>query len=291
MTMLTGILVKGYGGFYYVNVNGQEIECTLRGKFRKKKQSFLPGDFVTISLHDNGTGTIEEVSPRKNHLIRPPVANVDQVVIVMALREPAPQLELLDRLLVIAESLEINPIICFNKADKVEDYIEITDIYKKIGYQVIVTSAIHNLNVDQLKNSLKGKITVFAGLSGVGKSSLLNMIKPELSLKVGQVSEKIKRGRHTTRHVELISLPDGGMVADTPGFSNLELSNIAPNHLSFFFPEMEKVQNECRFSQCLHHKEPDCAVKLGVDHGTIEADRYKNYLTFLDELRNRERRY
>jgi ribosome biogenesis GTPase len=289
--MEEGILLKGYSGFYYVNIAGKEVECSLRGKFRRKNQNFLPGDIVSVSLQSDEKGVIENVAPRKNALVRPPVANVDQVVIVMALKEPDPQLALLDRLLVLAKSMELEAVICFNKKDKTEEEPEIKGVYEKIGYPVVLTSAKKRYNIDLLINKLKGKVSVFAGLSGVGKSSLLNAIKPNLSLKVGQVSEKIKRGKHTTRHVELITLPEGGMVADTPGFSNLSLGDIPSQYLPHFFPEIERIQSACRFSQCMHHKEPDCAVKQAVEQGEIASSRYENYLIFLEELIGQERRY
>ncbi|MDW7675356.1 MAG: ribosome small subunit-dependent GTPase A [Bacillota bacterium] len=289
--MAQGILVKGYSGFYYVNIEGQEVECSLRGKFRRKKQSFIPGDFVRVSLIEPGKGVIEEVLPRKNELIRPTVANVDQVVIVMALKEPEPQLDLLDRILVLAESLELKAVICFNKLDKISEAPSLIETYTKIGYVAIATSAKTKENIAKLVSLLNGQVSVFAGLSGVGKSSLLNAIQPNLSLKVGNVSDKIKRGKHTTRHVELITLPTGGMVADTPGFSNLSLESLSPNILPYCFPEIEQVQDKCRFNQCLHHKEPDCAVKLAVEAGEIAESRYHNYLNFLSESVNAERRY
>ncbi|MBS4024618.1 MAG: ribosome small subunit-dependent GTPase A [Clostridia bacterium] len=289
--MVEGILVKGYGGFYYVNIDGIEVECSLRGKFRRKNQNFLPGDTVSVSLQGDDRGVIEDVAPRKNALVRPPIANVDQVVIVMALKEPEPQLSLLDRLLVLAESMDLEAVICFNKEDKIVQEPEIIAIYEKIGYPVVLTSVITMHNIDALTNRLQGKISVFAGLSGVGKSSLLNAIEPNLSLKVGQVSEKAKRGKHTTRYVELISLPEGGMVADTPGFSNLSLGDIPSRYLPFCFPEIEKIQSGCRFSQCMHHKEPDCMVKKAVEQGEIASSRYDNYLIFLEELIGQERRY
>ncbi len=289
--MLQGTIMKGYSGFYYVNVEGVEIECSLRGKYRQTKQSFLPGDIVNITMQPDGTGVIERVEPRKNQLIRPPIANVDQVIIVMALKEPEPQLGLLDRLLVLAESKGIYPVICFNKADIAQEELDVAYTYEKIGYKVIVTSTISATNISKLADVLRGKVSVFAGLSGVGKTSILNAISPDLALKTGAVSTKIKRGKHTTRHVELIALPSGGLVADTPGFSNLNIEDIPSNRLSLYFPEFSGEKIVCRFNPCLHHREPSCGVKAAVESGEIASSRYANYLILLDELVTAERRY
>ncbi|MGF7185701.1 ribosome biogenesis GTPase [Desulfitispora alkaliphila] len=294
--MEKGKILKGFSGFYYVDIKGEEIECSLRGKYRRKKQDFLPGDEVEISIIADNKGVIEKVIPRKNQLVRPPIANIDQVIIVMAVKEPELQLTFLNRLLVLAEYKEIRPIICLNKADLLDEneQEEVKDIirdYETIGYKVILVSAKQNLGIEEFREELQNKTTVFAGLSGAGKSSLLNKIHPGLSLKVGEVSKKIKRGRHTTRHVELMPLSTGGIVADTPGFSNLELSEIPSNYLSYCFPEIERKQVDCKFTGCRHIKEKSCAIRDALEKNEILESRYNDYMHFLEEIEETERRY
>lgn len=291
--MLEGIIVKGYSGFYYVQVGSCQWECSLRGKYRIKEQDFLVGDRVQISPLNETKAVIEKVLERTNQLTRPPVANVKQMIIVMALDEPTPDLMLLDRLLVLGELNDLSLVICFNKTDLVGDEIKekYRDLYVRIGYSVILTNENNNTGISVLADQLKDRISVMAGPSGVGKSSLLNAVQPGLALKIGKVSDKSKRGRHTTRHVELLALKNGGFVADTPGFSLLDLPAMKREDLRYYFPEMAELGDRCRFSTCLHQTEPGCAVRLGLEAGLVNSGRYEHYIYFLAEVMENERRY
>lgn len=291
--MLQGIISKGYSGFYYVNAEGKLWECSLRGRFRVRSQDFLPGDRVNITPLTGDKGVIEEVLPRRNILVRPSIANVDQAVIVFAVKSPEPDFNLLDRILVQVESAKVTPLICFNKSDMLEEeeLNELIRPYRQIGYQVHNVSAKFGLGINELRKALCKKISVMAGPSGVGKSSLVNAIQPGLQLQAGEVSQKLRRGRHTTRHVELMPLNGGGFVADTPGFSALNIPVMAREELALFFPEMLELANECKFNSCLHWQEPKCAIKEAVDMGNIDMRRYQNYLFFLQEVIANERRY
>lgn len=295
--MLEGVVVKAYGGFYYVLSDDQIWECYLRGRIRKSGSQVLVGDMVRFKmLEEDERGVIEEVLPRRNSLIRPPVANVDQAVVIFSLKEPEPNLMLLDRILVQAEAAGVSSLICLNKVDLLDgtegDLVgELKEIYAGIGYRLFVTSAATGYGIEELRQSLKGKISVLAGPSGVGKSSLLNALQPGLSLKVGSVSKKLKRGRHTTRYVELLVLEGGGLVADTPGFSSLYLPDVKREELPALFPEFGSFAVDCRFAGCLHYKEPDCAVRAAVGQKQISFSRYQHYLRFLQEIIDAERRY
>ncbi|HWJ03917.1 MAG TPA: ribosome small subunit-dependent GTPase A [Verrucomicrobiae bacterium] len=290
--MLEGIITKGYSGFYYVQAGTQLWECSLRGRFRLNAQEFLPGDRVKISPVKGTKGVIEEVLPRQNSLVRPTVANVDQAVIVFAASNPEPDLNLLDRILIQVEGAGITPLICFNKADLLgeEELRQLMQVYAT-HYTVLATGAKSGLGIEALKQVLNNKVSVFAGPSGVGKSSLLNALQPGLELKMGEVSRKLGRGKHTTRHVELLPLACGGLVADTPGFSSLHLPPMKREELAGYFPEIIELAHLCRFSSCLHNQEPQCAVKEGVERGNINPERYKHYLLFLNEVIEHERRY
>ncbi len=291
--MLDGVVLKGYSGFYYVQTPEKIWECSLRGRFRIKDQSFLPGDRVRIQPVGGDKATIEEVLPRKNELIRPPVANVDQVIFILAVTSPEPNLALLDRLLVLAESLGVNPLICWNKADLLapEAAEELCRLYGTIGYQALATSAVDGRGLSEITVLLRGKVSVFAGPSGVGKSSLLNAIHPSFGRKTAEVSAKNRRGRHTTRHVELLPLESGGLVADTPGFSSLYLPKMKREELDEYFPEIIDVAAACRFKSCLHHHEPNCAVKEALTAGRVDQRRYSSYLELLAEVIANERSY
>lgn len=291
--MLEGILIKGYGGFYYVKVGETLWECSLRGKFRKLKQRFLAGDRVRIQALGEQKGVIEQVLPRTSELKRPSVANVEQVLVTFALKNPDPDYLLLDRMLLMARHENLPAVIFFNKADLAEDAAPdgLMQVYRKAGYPVIKCSTRTGLGLDQVRAVLQDKISVFTGPSGAGKSSLLNAVQHGLSLKTGEVSEKIGRGKHTTRHVELLELDFGGLVADTPGFSVLEIPAVSREELDLFFPEIGEYSVDCRFSSCLHHQEPDCAVKAAVAVGRIDPDRYQRYVLFLQEVMENERRY
>lgn len=291
--MQQGVVVKAYSSFYYVEINNEIWECRLRGKFRLTRENVLAGDRVRVKETGKKTGVIEEIFPRTTLLERPPVANVDQVIVIFACADPDPQMELLDRMLVQAEAAGLTPIICFNKADLLDEagVTALTKDYTDAGYRVLVTSATHGQGITDLKEILQGHISVFAGPSGSGKSSLLNALHPGFKLKTGQVSEKIGRGRHTTRYAELLELEPRSLVVDSPGFSTLYMPEINKLHLAELFPEFLPYLDRCKFNGCLHKAEPDCAVKQGVDAGEISRQRYSHYLLFLDELSERERRY
>ncbi|MBA1333794.1 MAG: Ribosome small subunit biogenesis RbfA-release protein RsgA [Firmicutes bacterium] len=299
--MLQGRVVKGIGGFYYVRTELGLIECKPRGIFRKEKISPLVGDRVKISLikSTGEQGVIEEILPRENVLIRPSVANVDHCVIVMSLDNPKPDLLLLDRLLVMAGVSNLNSIICINKMDLESSgcSTEFAETYVSAGYRVVRTSTKTGQGLDDLKDALKDRTSVFAGLSGVGKSSLLNSIQPQLQLRTGEISDRLKRGRHTTRHAELLELSFGGMVVDTPGFSSLKLSalkyeDIVNMDLAAYFPEFKVYSGRCRFAGCRHLKEPGCSVKSAVEKGRIASWRYENYTEIMGEIEeSRRRRY
>ncbi|VFU19096.1 GTPase involved in ribosome biogenesis [anaerobic digester metagenome] len=287
--LVEGIVLRGYSGHYYVHDGREEWECSLRGRFRREKQQTFVGDRVLLRPGHGYKGVIERMLPRSSLLVRPPVANVDQAIIVFAVREPDPNPWLLDRFLVLVSTSGVKPLICFNKVDLTKDgQVELVSRYREI-YPLVVISAKTGEGLELLRQALGGKVSVFAGPSGVGKSTILNALHPGLALKTAELSAKLKRGRHTTRHVELIALPRGGFVADTPGFSSLDLPGIRPEELSGHFPEMDVYFGKCRFNQCLHHQEPDCAVKGAVESGLINKERYFQYLEFLKELKERRR--
>lgn len=287
--VVEGFVVRAYGGYYYVSDGRDEWECRLRGRFRYDKQRVLVGDRVKLRPGYGRTGMIEEALPRSSVLTRPPVANVDQAVIVFAVREPDPNPGLLQRFLIMVMINHIEPLICFNKVDLNEgSQVGIVSRYRE-NYRVVVTSAKTGEGLDRLKAMLCGRTSVFAGPSGVGKSTILNALLPGLKLKTGELSAKLKGGRHTTRHVELIPLPEGGLIADTPGFSSLDVPDLNPEELAGCFPEMHSYHGKCRFAGCLHHKEPGCAVKEAVEAGMINEARYRQYYELLEELIGRKR--
>lgn len=290
--MVEGIIIKGIASFYYVKVGETVYECKARGKFKNKKKVPLVGDRVKISLDGDDKGVIEEIAKRSNELFRPAVANVDQSLIVFALKNPEPHLNLLDKLLILGEYVGIKSIICLNKSDidDEEKFQHIKEIYEPIGYKVIGTSVVDNLGFDVLQQELHHKITVLAGPSGVGKSSILNTVQPGLAAKVGSISEKIKRGKHTTRHSELIALDSGGYVVDTPGFSSLDIEFIGKEHLGECYPEIYSASEGCQFNNCMHMKEPNCAVKSAVEAGEIHIERYESYVYFMNLLEDPRRK-
>lgn len=296
--MIEGVLLKGYGGFYYVYTEDRVWECSLRGRFRVKDQDFLPGDRVKILPDEGDKATIEAVDPRRNALSRPTIANVDQALLVFALTSPKPDLNLLDRLLIQVTDAEIEPILVFTKLDKFKEAVvtagseehAIPDVYRKIGYTVFEVSNETGQGIEEVGARLKGKISVLAGPSGAGKSSLFNALSPGKKLKTGELSLKSKRGRHTTRHVELMVCA-GGLVADTPGFSSLFIPPMNRAELAECFPEFAQRRRQCRFNSCIHDKEPNCAIKEALESGEISPSRYEHYLIFLQEVIAAERKY
>lgn len=293
--MPDGQIVKAISGFYYVRTHDQEIvRCRARGKFKfqKKKQTPLVGDLVQFDQTGLGEGVITFVQPRTTELKRPPIANVDQAVVVCSLKEPDFQQVALDRFLVHAEYEQLEIVICLTKKDLIESDQEIKRIqriYQQTGYPIVVTSILTKEGLDELKQRLIGKVSVFAGQSGVGKSSLLNDLLPEQKLETGTVSRKLGRGRHTTRQVELLPLPEGGQVADTPGFSQLSFHGVQAEQLKYLFPEFADPNQNCRYRGCLHEQEPDCVVREEVEAGNIANSRYRHYLHFLEEIREKRR--
>ncbi|CEI73738.1 MULTISPECIES: ribosome small subunit-dependent GTPase A [Romboutsia] len=294
--MLDGKIVKGIGGFYYIDTENGIYECKARGIFRKQKITPLVGDRVKINIVDeeDKKGVIEEIDKRDTELIRPPIANVDKALIVFAIKNPKPNLSLLDRFIVLAEKENLDIVIVLTKVDLDEDgdlVEELKNIYEISGYKVIPVSNKTKLNIDKIKEELNGNVVVFAGPSGVGKSSLLNEIDKNFELQTGEVSDKIKRGKHTTRHAELLKLECGGMVADTPGFSSLTLDDIEESELKEYFIEFDEF-DDCRFGfRCIHENEPSCAVKEAVSEGKISKKRYDSYIQLLNEIRQGKRRY
>ncbi len=287
--MVEGIIIKGVGGFYYVKTSEGTIECRARGIFREENLTPLVGDKVKIRINEeDNSGYIEEILERESTLVRPPVANITQAIIIMSVKKPNINTWLLDRFLIIGEHENLDIIICFNKTDlALEETEELKSIYEKIGYKVIIASAKENIGIEELRNTLKDHISVFAGPSGVGKSSLLNRINPHFKLETGEISSKSKRGKHTTRHVELFELEENTFVLDSPGFSSLSLDFIEEDiDVRNYFREIKEYGKECRFLSCLHDKEPDCNVKRLVEESIISKDRYDNYIQFLEEVRN-----
>ncbi len=293
--MPEGKIMKALSGFYYVKDQDTVIQCRGRGIFRKNNITPLVGDFVEYQADNAQEGYILDIQSRKNELIRPPIANVDQAVLVFSAVEPDFSTSLLDRFLVLVESHHIRPVICISKIDLLDkeqeqNIQEFADDYRRIGYEVILTSAKWEESMAILKPILDGTVTVFAGQSGVGKSSILNALRPDLELKTDAISSSLGRGKHTTRHVELIEIGEG-FVADTPGFSALEFSELELEELSDCFPEMAEASEQCKFRGCLHMNEPKCAVKSAVETGDIKQYRYDHYQQFYEEIKSRKPRY
>ncbi|NLJ32971.1 MAG: ribosome small subunit-dependent GTPase A [Firmicutes bacterium] len=283
--MQKGIVIKAMGGFYFVDTPLGIYPSYIRGRL-KRKTEVMVGDKVKIKPLYGDKAIIEEVLPRQNKLVRPAIVNIDQGIIVMSMTNPALNLNLLDRFLVLVQAAGLRVIICFNKIDlsSKTEVERITKVYRRAKFIVIPTSAKSGEGIDVLREILENKITVLAGPSGAGKSSILNCIQPGFSLQTGQISRKLGRGRHTTRHVELLSLAAGGRVADTPGFTSLDLGTIGQRELMYYYPEFMDKAPECRFPGCLHWQEPGCAVLEAVEKKQIDGGRYKRYLELLQEL-------
>lgn len=291
---MQGKIIKGIAGFYYVHVVESGLyECKAKGIFRKEKMKPLVGDIVEIDILDETEkkGNIVEIHERKNELIRPAVANIDQALVVFAVTKPKPHFNLLDRFLIMMESKEIPVILCFNKKDIATDseIKELEEIYEACGYQIVFTSALEEENVDEVKELLRGKTTAIAGPSGVGKSSLINILQPEAKMETGNISEKIERGKHTTRHSELILVEENTYIMDTPGFSSLYTNEFEKEELKYYFREFEPYEGRCRFLGCDHIHEPGCEVKQALEEGKIHPIRYKNYLDMYQELKDKRR--
>ncbi|MFD0587911.1 ribosome small subunit-dependent GTPase A [Paenibacillus sp. GCM10027627] len=299
-----GMIVKALSGYYYVKADGsgheETVQCRARGIFKKRGESPLVGDRVQFSLTENGEGAVEALFPRSSELIRPPVANVDVAILVFSVTEPTLNLQLLDKFLVHIEHAGIPAVLCLSKQDleneggfteeAAEAVSSVNRIYRRLGYEVFGTSSRQNSGIGEIKERLQGHLAVFAGQSGVGKSSLLNAIVPGLTLETNEISNRLGRGKHTTRHVELIEI-GGGYVADTPGFSQLDFGELGIDDLSYCFVEMRERSPDCKFRGCTHVHEPGCAVKAAVESGEIERSRYDHYLIFLTEMKEIKRRY
>lgn len=292
--MPTAQVIKMYNGFYYLQVAGQEelLSCRLRGRIKRNKGAVVTGDYVEYQMLEDGTGVIESCLPRRTLLKRPAVANIDQVLITFAARQPDLNQLLLNRFLVLAEWSGIPEIvICINKCDLLEEKADFLQDYVQAGYKLLMVSAQECQGIQELKNLLTGRVTVFAGPSGVGKSSLLNAVDSNLELATGKISDKIKRGKHTTRAACLLPLPEGGTVVDTPGFSAAELENIDKAQLAHYFPEFRPYIEKCYYNTCTHSHEPDCAVKEAVEAGAICQARYEAYLNILQTINERKKAY
>ena len=289
---MKGLIIRGVGGFYYVETETGVIEAKERGIFRKDGFVLCVGDVVDISLlpEDPGKGVIDKVFPRKNSFSRPPVANVDMFLVVFSVKTPKPNFPVIDRFLVNAEMNGIRAAICLNKADLAgkKETEDIMKIYSA-AYDIFPVSAATGEGIDAVVPLLNGKKTALAGPSGVGKSSLLNVLVPEAGSRTGEVSSRTRRGKHTTRHVELFHGPGGGMIFDTPGFTSFESSEADEERLSMYYPEMAKLAGMCRYDDCRHLKEPGCAVREAVEAGEIHPVRYNNYVAYMEELKNRRK--
>ena len=285
--MPEGIILKGIGGFYYVEVADEIYECKARGSFRKEKISPLAGDRVRIRLDDKGYNSIEKISERKNYFNRPPVANIDNLVIVVSTCEPNPNFIIIDRLTAVAYCKKVKPIIVFTKNDK-QTADEFKSYYSQTGIDTFIISKDDDEDIEKLKSILKGSVSAFTGNSGVGKSTLLNRLFSSLSLETGEISQKLGRGRHTTRQVELFKI-NGGYIADTPGFSSLDFETndiIVKDELAYCFPEFQDYIGECKFTSCSHTGDKGCKISEAVEKGLINKSRYNSYVELYNEVKN-----
>ena len=291
---MQGKIIKGIAGFYYIYAENDEIyECKAKGIFRKDKQKPVVGDNVEIEVLDEQEkeGSVTAILPRKNSLIRPAVANVDQAFVIFAMENPKPNFMLLDRFLIMMEKEEVPAVICFNKKDlaKQEELELLYETYKSCGYHVIFSSTFNGDGLDEIREILQGKTTVVAGPSGVGKSSITNALQENVQMETGEISKKLKRGKHTTRHSEVIPLVHKKNMKTTPGFSSLYLTDIEEQELKDYFPEFRKYEDQCRFQGCRHIHEPDCGVKKALAEHKISQLRYEDYLGLYDELKEKRR--
>lgn len=288
---MQGKIVKGIAGFYYVYVEGAGIyECKAKGSLRKQRLKPLVGDMAAISILDEEKklGNVDEILPRKNELIRPAVANIDMALVIFAVQKPQPNFNLLDRFLCMMEFQHVPVTICFNKLDLIteEEQESLRQIYEPAGYPVIFTSAMEECHIQELKQLLTEKTTAVAGPSGVGKSSLINALQDNIQMETGQISVKIERGKHTTRHSELIPISENTFIMDTPGFSSMDVPGFEKEDLWTCYPEFVDYEPYCRFQGCSHIHEPDCGIKNALEEGKISKIRYENYVLLYEELKN-----
>lgn len=291
---MQGKIIKGIAGFYYVHVPGAGVyECKAKGVFRKEKQKPFVGDYVDIQIlsQEEMTGNVAEILPRKNVLVRPAAANIDQALVIFAIARPKPNLNLLDRFLIAMKHQGVESVICFNKQDIADEKERqmLREAYEKCGSRVLFASAYTKEGIGQIRGILQGKTTAVAGPSGVGKSSIINILKPEAGMETGSISKKIDRGRHTTRHSQLIALDEDTYIMDTPGFSSLFLQDLEKEDLKDYFAEFDLYEKECRFQGCVHIHEPDCGVKKALEAGKISRIRYENYVELFQELKEKRR--
>ena len=291
---MQGKIIKGIAGFYYIYAEDHEIyECKAKGIFRKDNQKPLVGDNVEIEVLDiqEKEGSVTAILPRRNSLIRPAVANVDQAFVIFAMENPKPNFMLLDRFLIMMEKQDIPAVVCFNKKD-LADSSELEFLYETytgFGYQVILSSTFQGDGLDEIRQVLKGKTTVVAGPSGVGKSSITNALQENVKMETGEISKKLKRGKHTTRHSQVIPVGEDTYLMDTPGFSSLYLTDMEEQELKDYFPEFRKYEGQCRFQGCRHIHEPGCAVKEALENHKISSLRYEDYLGLYEELKEKRR--
>lgn len=284
---IRGRIIKAIGGFYYVEAAGTVYECRARGVFRKKNMSPLVGDLVTAVVLEDGTGTVSEITPRKNQLVRPPIANLDQLILVVSICDPAPSTLVIDKMIAAAEEQGIEPVLVVSKTD-LQDAGWLRAIYEKAGIPFYAVSSVTGEGVEAVRPLLQGKITALTGNTGAGKSSLLNCIDPAFGLATGEISQKLGRGRHTTRHVELLPV-EGGYVADTPGFSFIQIERynmVKKEDLQFCFREFAPYLQSCRFVSCSHVKEKGCAVLEAVEKGQISPSRHESYVAMYNEVKD-----
>ena len=290
---MQGKIIKGIAGFYYVYTNLGLIECKAKGIFRKDGIKPLVGDNVEIEIVDetDRTGNIVNILSRKNALVRPACANVDQSLVIFAIVKPDPNYNLLDRFLISMQKQNLPSVICFNKKDiaSKEEQDELMAAYSGCGYRVLFVSGAKNQGIEEIRSCLTGKTTVVAGPSGVGKSTIINALYPNANMETGEISRKIERGKHTTRHAELFALSEDTFLMDTPGFTSLSLGDMEKEELQGFYPEFARYEKDCRFGGCAHLSEPVCGVKDALDRGAISRVRYGNYSILYEELKNRKK--